>query len=279
MAYNPNAKLKPSTIKKYEEGKKMYVEGVSIEQIALTLHLERRKFSHYLQEQGIEIINPTTKRELNEDYFETIDTEGKAYWLGFLYADGCVCERKRNGKIKSMFLEIGLKRSDDEHLLKFIDAIGYKNAKLCYRTVNGVETVRLQIFCTKMCRDLIKHGCVPCKSLILKPPILDNSLIIHFIRGYVDGDGYIGLRHNKTNTKLRFSILGTKPMLNYIIDYFNLKNKDYKIRLASKNNNECFSLEMNLKATEFILPILYKNSNIHLTRKYNLVLPFMENVD
>lgn len=63
------------------------------------------------------------------------------------------------------------------------------------------------------------------------------------------------------------------------IDYFNLKNKDYKIRLASKNNNECFSLETNLKATEFILPILYKNSNIHLTRKYNLVLPFMENVD
>lgn len=280
MAYNPNAKLRPSTIKKYEEGREMYVNGMTIEQIALKLHLERRKFSHYLQDQGIEVVNPTTKRSLDEDFFSVIDTEEKAYWLGFLYADGCICERRRGDKIKSMFLEIGLKRSDEEHLLKFAKSIRYENVKLTYRTINGSETVRIQIFCTKMCRDLIKHGCTPRKSLILKPPILDDNLITHFIRGYVDGDGYIGIKHNKTYDVLRCSILGTKEVLEYIIAHFHLKNEDYKIRLANKNGSDkCFQVEFNLKATNTILLLLYKNSNIHLTRKYNLVLPFMENVD
>ena len=30
------------------------------------------------------------KKNYNEDYFEQIDTEDKAYFLGFIYADGSV---------------------------------------------------------------------------------------------------------------------------------------------------------------------------------------------
>ena len=30
------------------------------------------------------------KHNLNKDYFKNIDNEEKAYWLGFIAADGCI---------------------------------------------------------------------------------------------------------------------------------------------------------------------------------------------
>ena len=52
----------------------------------------------------------------NEKYFETIDNEHKAYWLGFLYADGYVEPIYRKNKIKAFRIEIGLSIEDKHHL-------------------------------------------------------------------------------------------------------------------------------------------------------------------
>lgn len=277
MAYSPNAKLRPSTIKKYEEGKRMYLEGKSIEQIALSLHLERRKFSHYLKDQGIVVKNPTVKRVLNEDYFSLIDTEDKAYWLGFLYADGCICTRTQGGKIRSMKLELGLKNSDKEHLEKLAENLEYENYKINYR--DSTNSARIVISSTKLCRDLIDKGCVPKKSLILQfPNFLPSHLTDHFIRGYIDGDGYIGIRHNKTSKTLRMSIIGTISMIDGIINHFNLQPSDYSLRHDKRHNEAIYSIGLNKDAT-LKIAMIYKDSKIHLTRKYDLVLPFIENVD
>lgn len=277
MAYSPNAKLKPSTIKKYEEGKRMYLEGKSIEQIALTLHLERRKFSYYLKDNGIEVKNPTVKRKLNESYFASIDTEEKAYWLGFLYADGCVSVRTRNGKEKSIKLEVGLKESDEEHLVKLAKSLSYENYKISHR--ERTNSVRIVIYSTKLCRDLIDKGCVPNKSLKLQfPDSLPPHLVDHFIRGYVDGDGYVGVRQNKTSQTLRIGAIGTLSMLEGIIKHFDLQAEDYNLRHDKRHSEAIHSIEFNKNATLKIAKI-YKDSKIHLTRKYDLVLPFIENVD
>lgn len=277
MAYSPNAKLKPSTIKKYEEGKKMYLEGKSIEQIALTLHLERRKFSHYLKDSGIEVKNPTVKRKLNEDYFTTIDTEDKAYWLGFLYADGCVNVRTKNGRAKSMNLEVGLKRSDEGHLVKLAKSLDYENYKINHR--EQTNSVRIIIGSTKLCRGLVDKGCIPNKSLKLQfPDFLPTHLIDHFIRGYMDGDGYIGVRHNRTCQTLRVGVIGTLSMLEGIVKHFGLQADDYHLYRDKRHNEAIYSIEFYKNAALKVAKI-YKDSKIHLTRKYDLVLPFIENVD
>ena len=52
--------------------------------------------------------------------FEKIDTEEKAYWLGFLYADGSVGSKDDR-------IELGLAEKDFHHIEKFRDFIGINN--------------------------------------------------------------------------------------------------------------------------------------------------------
>ncbi len=57
------------------------------------------------------------KYSVNDDYFSIIDTEEKAYWLGFIFADGYISNK--NGKR----VGITLKSSDRDHIIKFAKAI------------------------------------------------------------------------------------------------------------------------------------------------------------
>ena len=65
-----------------------------------------------LQENGIEVINYQNLTKFNENVFDSIDTEEKAYWLGFIFADGYI-------SLKGNSFELSLKGSDSEHLDKF----------------------------------------------------------------------------------------------------------------------------------------------------------------
>ena len=62
--------------------------------------------------------------------FEKIDTEDKAYWLGFLYADGSVGSKENK-------IELGLAEQDLHHIEKFRDFIGINN-KISYREKNQI---------------------------------------------------------------------------------------------------------------------------------------------
>lgn len=128
----------------------------------------------------------------NKDYFNKIDTAEKAYWLGFLYADGCITRFYRNEKLKAMSLELTLKDEDYKHLVKFNNVLE-SNVPIQQKIVaNKYKANRLVINSTKMCRDLIKLGCTPTKSLTLEFPnndIVPSRFMNDFIRGYFDGDG------------------------------------------------------------------------------------------
>ena len=108
----------------YEKYVKEYLNGMSLREIAEKYHISRNNFSKYLKEHNIPIRNQkitSRKYYCNEDFFEKIDTEKKAYWLGFIMADGYV-QSHNNGK----YLCIGLKIEDKGHLEKFKkDIFGY----------------------------------------------------------------------------------------------------------------------------------------------------------
>lgn len=92
--------------------------------------------------------------------FETIDTEEKAYWLGFLYADGSVGSNDDR-------IELGLAERDFHHIEKFRNFIGINN-KISYR--EKTKSYRYAFKSQNCKQDLINKGCVPRKSLILKYP-------------------------------------------------------------------------------------------------------------
>ena len=156
----------------------------------------------------------SNKYHVDENYFEQINTPNKAYWLGFLYADGCINQRMKKDKI-SYTLEITLQKDDVLHLEKMKMSLK-SNAPIKYKTIkNQYEACRLTICNKKICEDLIKLGCTPRKSLILTFPTeeqVPKELIPHFIRGYLDGDGCVFNKDGQSS----ISFIGTKDFLNSI---------------------------------------------------------------
>lgn len=254
---------KENKIEKYTKGINLLSEGKSLTQISKELKISARRFALWLREQDIE--TPKNKKyTCNEDYFKEIDTEEKAYWLGFLYADGCV----NRGK-KSMNLEITLKNEDRKHLVKFLNAINSNVPIKEKQIILGDKTFqanKIVICSTQMCKDLIEKGCVPNKSLTLEFPskeTIKTELLHHFVRGYFDGDGWLGFSTDKRRARL--GITGTYSFLNSIQDYMKW---DKNIITKDKRSEACtISYGGSLNSIAY-LNQLYKNASYYLDRKY-----------
>lgn len=191
----------------------------------------------------------------NPKYFNVIDTEAKAYWLGFLYADGGVTERR---------LSINLKETDREHIERFQQAIG--STHKIYPTTKGT-CARVDISSTELVRDLRRHGIMPNKTLTLMPPVgLDKNLEPAFIRGYWDGDGSIGFYGNYQ--QLQITAVGTEAMVRWIDDrlpapsYVSVNGSLHRVRSTTKNAKKN-------------LDYLYGDCYIALRRKLDLYVKAM----
>lgn len=121
---------------------------------------------------------PRRKYKLNIDFFETIDTHAKAYVLGFIFADGY-------NNLRSV--EIAQDNSRLDILYKISNVMEYDGGLKSYDDRRS----RLYLCSRKMCKDLLKYGVVPNKSLKLHLPQLEDYLMPSFILGYFDGDGCI----------------------------------------------------------------------------------------
>jgi predicted DNA-binding protein YlxM (UPF0122 family) len=206
----------------------------------------------------------------DEKFFDVIDTEEKAYWLGFLYADGYVSVKKGE-------LRINLQLRDKNHLEKFKKSlkcnVPIKNTnKIDMNTRKNYKLVFINVANIHLIKSLIEKGCVPNKSLILKFPsvnIVPENLIYHFIRGYFDGDGSINISRIDKKSKHPYysiSFVGTYDFLNKIKEYLFCEH----LKLESHNNNTYYSLKINgnLQILDLLENYIYKDSNIYLERKY-----------
>ncbi|MGV4321339.1 LAGLIDADG family homing endonuclease [Bacillus mojavensis] len=204
----------------------------------------------------------------NEDYFENIDSQDKAYWLGFIYADGYISIR---GSQKCF--GVALSTKDEELLIKLNDCLGSNYQIKRYTSKeNGeyksVKYSRLLITSDKIVDDLINLGVVEHKTNIAKPPNIDYELIRHFIRGYMDGDGSI----TRSNNDYRVSFLGTDDILLYISQYLLSQRLINKVNAFGKRRSGQIVSNVvyggNLQSQK-ILDHLYQDSNMFLSRKYN----------
>ena len=62
--------------------------SISLTQLQNKYGVRRQVISEILKNKGIEVVNYQNRSRINENVFDVIDTEEKAYWLGFIFADG-----------------------------------------------------------------------------------------------------------------------------------------------------------------------------------------------
>lgn len=88
--------------------------------------------------------------DLIEDYFEKIDTEHKAYFLGLIVSDGCLHSKKGRPKLVCLTL-----KDEDRYILEaFLTEI--KSNKKITSDNRGYSSI--QISSEKMGRDLMQYG-------------------------------------------------------------------------------------------------------------------------
>ncbi len=127
------------------------------------------------------------------NYFRVINAKEKAYWLGFIYADGALIEetnKQRNNK-RGKRIKLCQSRKDRILIYRFTRTLGLNIKQIYYdknRDSYGI-TFRNQ----EMANDLMNHGVLHRKSKILQLPNLSSrELYLAFLLGYFDGDGEAG---------------------------------------------------------------------------------------
>lgn len=185
-------------------------------------------------------------RELDVSYFNNIDNEEKAYYLGLIMSDGSLNEK---------VVEISLKNEDSYILERLANNLNMGGYVLGNKKNNTQK--RLSICSKHMVKSLEKYTVIPNKTFIVDMPNIDKDLLRHFLRGYFDGDGYIGERTCSL-------IISSETFLKSFESYYYSLFSD-KIHVRKIKNSYCIDFyKRNRKFINFI----YKNNNISLIRKY-----------
>ena len=124
--------------------------------------------------------------------FRAVDTPEKAYWLGFLNADGAILGVNPG----TLRLQVALARKDREHLAKLRAFLGIEREIWDYeaRTIGDVLRPYSRLICQErpVVMDLVRHGILPNKTGAEKPWTVGSpDLMPHYWRGMVDGDGSV----------------------------------------------------------------------------------------
>lgn len=185
------------------------------------------------------------KYKINENFFDIIDNEEKAYWLGAMLTDGST-----NGKL----IKLSFEKNDESHLEKFLTAISSSHPIKQHKKNDTIRSC-VSIGNKHMRDSLIYKGIINGNKKVCK---LAPELERHYWRGAIDGDGKID---SVTNT---IEIVGTKE----VCEAFKLFCKKHiNTRANVKGDNE-FSFRLQGNLAFDLANVLYQNSSIHLDRKH-----------
>ena len=247
-----------------QEMKRLQIEeNKSTRQLGELFGVSKTTIARTLKKLEVDLDHINRKQYGDYRKFKEIDTPEKAYWLGFLAADGCNYQRETNASVL-----INISRIDREHLEKFKTFMN-TNAEIIDHTQNqgfSNNTLMSKIVLNSkdLSNDLADKGIVPRKSLILEPPKIDSQYFFPYILGQFDGDGSI--QATKQNL-WGISFEGTKETLEWINSLLNVTTHLEKRKEDNSNNYyiRCGGIEKPYK----ILKQLYDSCNVHLDRKYD----------
>lgn len=248
-----------------DEIKKLYESGLSIRKIEEFCNVKRSRINSILNELGVKMKTKGNsykirKYSLNETYFNKIDNEEKAYWLGFIIADGHISD---DGLIITL-------AEKDINQLKKILLVLESDSPIKFN--KKTKSVTVSLYSKLMVIDFRNLGLLKDKTNNVMFPIIEDSLQKHLIRGIIDGDGSIAIskRKNLLNKKeFSLTICGTKDIIEKSSMVICNDLKIIQRKLYMRNDNFGTVEWSGNKMCLEILEYLYSDSKIFLDRKYD----------
>lgn len=262
--HKSTARISDETIRKIS---KLYSDGKSMKQVAseLEIHVDtvKRHLNSEIRPSWTYLVTP-----MNHHYFDSIDDEHKAYWLGFLAADGHVSPDKNLIKFslaKKDEIMVKLFADDIEFLGETYERVKNKNGKQYYECV-------ITFHSPVMSGALVKAGLHDWKSG--DPRILHElrpSLVNHFVRGLFDGDGSLVVKDRSDRpSKMRYFIICDDKVNIKIFDALEdvIVRHANVTKLGVKINNTTCRIRWNgARQVERIGRWLYNDATIYMERK------------
>lgn len=254
------------------------INGMLLKDVKIKYDISEPTIKRYMLEHNINYKSDHgRKNHFNKSFFNNIDTEHKAYWLGFIYADGSIGKTDKTQTTENR-LSINISAKDIELLYKFAESINYNNPKIqVYKpnesTYGTNDMCRIYLNSVELVNDLKNHGIKPNKTIngVSFPfESMHQDLYKHFIRGFFDGDGCISI-HSRENS-FGFSIIGEKDILLSVQQILMSKCNLNKTKLTDYPHKsfEIYDLRYGGRLqVQRIFNYLYSDATIYLERKYN----------
>lgn len=236
-----------------EVSKQTGIPRTSITRYAKKYNIYDKKFSR------------ESKNSISENYFKEINTAHKAYWLGFIMADGNIYHYKDSDKIQ---FELKIQESDYALLNQFAKDIGFNKDKIrhreCIRKNTLCKYASLKSYNKVFCNNLINHGVVDRKSgKEILPNTVPDKYIKDFIRGFIDGDGSV-----KEDCLYIYST--SETIIDQINEYLIAHNLELYKREEKRDTYTMYILKTPKKILKQVVEFLYYDNCIALNRKYKI---------
>lgn len=271
-----------------ENIKKLLEEGFSVSEIGTKVGKDPRRISDIIKKESLLGTGIGYIKKVNHDFFNKINSEIKAYLLGYLLADGCVLiePKKKNGLIYSYSKRIAFTVAIDDLYCLELFKKHVSPDSIIFQKHNSKGAVCRKMSCrlrinSKTIVDILinKYSILPNKTKDVEFKFdfsnIPQNLHRHFIRGFFDGDGWVT---NVTSIFAKNSKIGfVSTSKNFLIQLGDILSNSLDCNYNIYVDKSCFILNLsvegrsNIKSevlTKNILNYLYKDSNYFLERKF-----------
>jgi hypothetical protein len=223
-----------------------------------------------LKQKGIEPrTNGETHRKyaVEESFFDVVDTEAKAYWLGFLTADGT---------IGYDHIILGLQVKDLQHLYNFTSSLCSNHPVTLRENILNGKVHRygqVHIGSHHLATAIKRLGVGERKSFTVCPcEDIPRDLLSHYWRGLFDGDGFIAEPKRRVGRAIEWSlgVVGNQAIVSGF-EAFIRQRTGYVAQVRPQSR--IFIVRYHsIASLQAILDILYRDATLFLERKHHRMM-------
>lgn len=266
LARNPKFQISIQELSEYKQNLRKKLKDLSFGSIVL---INKYKKLNHLRKAPDKIYK--FHPNYNPHYFKDINTKEKAYWLGFIYADGSISYKAGGNRYnnRNLRFRFGLNAKDIESI-NAVDLLASKlglASKFVNIKTNGLYG--FEIVSDRLVNHLVEHGLIIGRKKTYQielPPLENCELLLAFLLGFFDGDGKTGSTRITSSSYKFLNQIRIKFKLPYTI-YHEPRKNAWSLHLGAVLFNEMldnYGKSMPKKRVRFVTPEQLRELNTKL---------------